>query len=81
MMKTKNNDVGLMIQFILMFWIFVFSIVALFEKSFFIAMELIISLTLFVMAYNNQKTFKRKNLTAVYIICALFIIMSLFIKL
>ena len=79
-MKTKNNDVGLMVQFILIFLILVFSIISLFEKSFFWEMELIVSLTLLVMAYNNQKTFKRKNLTFVYMVCSLLILLSLFIK-
>ena len=76
----KNNDLGLMIQFILIFWIIVFSIITLIEQTFFNGMEILVSLTLLVMAYNNHKTFKRKHLTLVYIVVALLIIASLFIK-
>lgn len=80
MKMEKNNDLGLMIQFILIFWIIVFSIITLLEQAFFNGMEILISLTLLVMAYNNHKTFKRKYLTLVYILAAIIIILSLFIK-
>ena len=81
MKMEKNNDTGLMIQFILIFWVLVFSIITLIEQSFFMGMEILISLTLFVMAYNNHKVFKRKYLTLIYIVVALILLASLFIKL
>ena len=77
----KNNDLGLMIQFILIFWIVVFGIITLIEQSFFNGMELLVSCTLLVMAYNNHKTFKRKYLSLICIVTAIFIVLSLFIKL
>lgn len=77
----KNDDLGLMIQFILIFWIVVFGIITFIEKSFFNGMEILVSLTLIVMAYNNHKTFKKKYLTIIYIITAIVVASSIFIKL
>lgn len=77
----KNNDLGLMIQFILIFWIAVFGIITLIEQSFFNGMEILVSFTLLVMAYNNHKTFKRKYLSFIYVAVAILIFLSLFIKL
>ena len=76
----NKNDLGLMIQFILIFWVIIFSIITMIEQAFFNGMEILLSATLLTMAYNNQKMFKKKYLTVVYILVALLILLSLVVK-
>ena len=72
----KDKKIGLFIQFVLCICTIIFFIVSLFEKSFFVLVELLIALTLFAMAYNNAKIYKRKYFTVIYIIFASLIIIS-----
>ena len=60
--------VSLLAQTICVVGILAISILAIFEHSFTIPIEVLVGITLFFMAYNNYKLFKRKNLTIVYII-------------
>lgn len=72
----KNKNLGLLIQLVLVICSIIFFIISLFEKTFLYLAEILVALTLFVMAYNNQKTYKRKYFTIIYIIFACFIIIS-----
>ncbi len=72
----KDKKIGLFVQFVLCICTIIFFIVSLFEKSFFILVEVLIALTLFAMAYNNSKIYKRKYFTIVYIIFGSFILIS-----
>ena len=60
--------VSLLAQTICVVGVLAISILAIFEHSFTIPIEVLVGITLLFMAYNNYKLFKRKNLTIVYII-------------
>lgn len=44
------------------------TILAIFEHSFTVPIEVLIGITLLIMAFNNFKVFKRKGLTLVYLV-------------
>ena len=44
------------------------SILAIFENSFTVPIEVLVGITLLIMAYNNSKLFKRKGLTRIYVV-------------
>ena len=60
--------VSLLAQAVCVIGILAISILAIFEHSFTIPVEVLVGITLLIMAYNNIKLFKRKGLTAVYIV-------------
>lgn len=63
--------VSLLAQAICVIGILSISILAIFEHSFTIPIEVLVGITLLIMAYNNKKLFKRQGLTMVYIIFGL----------
>ncbi len=60
--------VSLLAQAVCVVGVLFISILAIFENSFTIPIEVLVGITLLLMAYNNIKLFKRKGLTIVYII-------------
>ena len=44
------------------------TILAIFEHSFTVPIEVLIGITLLIMAFNNFKVFKRKGLTLIYVV-------------
>ena len=60
--------VSLLAQAICVVGILALSVLAIFENSFTIPIEVLVGITLLVIAYNNVILFKRKGLTAIYII-------------
>ena len=60
--------VSLLAQAVCVVGVMALSVLAIFENSFTIPIEVLVGITLLVMAYNNIKFFKRKGLTIVYII-------------
>jgi hypothetical protein len=60
--------VSLLAQAICVVGILALSVLAIFENSFTIPIEVLVGITLLVMAYNNVILFKRKGLTIIYII-------------
>ena len=60
--------VSLLAQAVCVVGILFFTILALFEHSFTVPIEVLVGVTLLIMAFNNYNVFKRKGLTAVYII-------------
>lgn len=60
--------VSLLAQAMCVVGILAISVLAIFENSFTIPVEVLVGITLLIMAYNNIKLFKRKGLTIVYII-------------
>lgn len=74
----KNNSVGLVIQTVLSVFIVAFAILYFFEPNVLIITESLTALFMFVMAYNNHVTFKRKNwYTIAYIVIGIIIIGSI----
>lgn len=74
MKNKKSNDVGLLIQVILLFFVLVFAIIAFFHSVFLVIAEILLALLLFVTAYNNHKVFKRKGITYVYLITGVIVL-------
>ena len=78
--RVVINEIGLFIQAVLIFCIIAVAIVCLFEDSFVLLLESLLALALFTMAYNNQKTFKRKLFTIPYIIggllCLIYVVQT-----
>ena len=68
--------VSLLAQAVCVMGVLMISVLAIFENSFTVPVEVMVGITLLVMAYNNFKLFKRKSLTFFYI---LFGIISLII--
>lgn len=70
------NQAGMLVQFILIFFLIVFGIITIFHNEFKLACFLTAGLILLVMAYNNHRIYKRKKLTILYIIGALLSFLS-----
>ena len=60
--------VSLLAQAVCVIGILAISVLAIFENSFTIPIEVLVGITLLIMAYNNSKLFKRKGLTTIYIV-------------
>lgn len=60
--------VSLLAQAVCVIGILAISVLAIFENSFTIPIEVLVGITLLIMAYNNFKLFKRKGLTVIYIV-------------
>lgn len=74
-MESKiKNDVWLLIQVILLFFVLIFAIITFFQSIFLVVAEILLALLMFVTAYNNHKIFKRKGITYVYLITGLFML-------
>jgi len=72
-MKTKNiNELGLLIQAILLVTLLYSFILVLFMSEFKVLLNIIMGLTLFSMAYNNQVIYKKKYMTICYVIFGIF---------
>ncbi len=76
----KNKNIGLFIQFILTLCSAIMLFISIFEKSFLNIVYILLSFTLFTMAYNNVKVYKRKYLTIVYIIFGILILLSMLLE-
>lgn len=74
------NEIGLFIQSVLIICAIALGIITVFENHFAIVLEFILSLTMFTMAYNNRKVFKRSFFTIVYIVGGLFCLVPAFTK-
>lgn len=72
--SLNNNDAGLFIQVILMFFVLVFAIITYLQNLFLLVTEILLALLMFTMAYNNEKTFKRKGMTYVYLITGIVVL-------
>lgn len=60
--------VSLLAQAVCVIGILAISVLAIFENSFTIPIEVLVGITLLIMSYNNDKLFKRKGLTSIYIV-------------
>lgn len=71
------RNIGMWIQAILVSLVVIFLII-----NFFIPVELIISillfLTLLIMSFNNYKVYKRKGFTILYLIFAILVLIGIF---
>ena len=60
--------ISLLAQAVCVVGILFISILAIFEHSFTVPIEVLVGITLLIMAYNNEKVFIRRGLTVVYLI-------------
>lgn len=74
--KKESTNVFLIAQLILSMFAIIFLIISIFEPSFYYAVEIVVSLTLIVMAYNNKTLYKRKYMTIVYGLFGIFLFVS-----
>lgn len=63
--------VGLLAQVTCVVGVLAISVLAIFEHSFSVPVEVLVGVTLFITAFNNYKLFKRKGMTFVYVIIGL----------
>ncbi len=72
----NKNKITLALQLILLIIGIVLLITSIFKNFLLPYSEIAIGLTLLVMAYNNDKIFKRKGFTILYIIFGLLVILN-----
>ena len=60
--------ISLLAQAVCVVGVLAISVLAIFENSFTVPIEVLVGITLLIMAYNNVKMFKRKGITIVYIV-------------
>jgi hypothetical protein len=63
--------VSLLAQAVCVIGILAIAVLAIFEHSFTVPVEVLVGITLFIMAFNNYKLFKRKGMTIVYVVIGL----------
>ena len=78
-MKKQINNIGILIQMILGVIIVLVMIISIFTGLFYTELQILIVPELLVMAYNNQKIYKRKYMSIIYIVLALYILISLIV--
>lgn len=77
----KHNEwqnVGLLAQLIFSMAVLFFGGVCIFHGDFLIPVEKLLALTILTMAYNNHFTYKRKGMTAIYLVMGLAIMFIAF---
>lgn len=65
------NQIGLLAQSIFVLFTLVFGIATIFESEFKVIFELLLGISLAVMAYNNLKIYKRTMFTIPYVLGAI----------
>lgn len=87
-MKTKvidikeysSDEVGLLVQAVLVELLIIFSIISIMSDAFMPAFYAIISMTMFTMAYNNKKIYKKKYMTSIYVIVGLYVAITTLVE-
>ena len=78
--EYSSKEVSLLTQAVLTEILIIFAIFTAMSKKFFPAFYAIVSLIMFNMAYNNNKFYKKKNMTAIYIILGLFVAITTIVE-
>lgn len=78
--EYSSKEVGLLVQVVLMELLLIFGIINIISDVFMPAFYAIIVMIMFTMAYNNQKFYKKKYMTGVYIIVGLFVLISTLVE-
>ena len=74
--EYSSKEVGLFTQAILTELLIIFAIITVISKEFLPAFYAIIVIIMFNMAYNNQKFYKKKYMTGIYVIVGLFVLVT-----
>lgn len=83
--KMKNKleintieQITMLLQISLAIFLVSFGVASLFAAELFIICQVLIGLLMFIIAYNNQKIYKRKYMTPIYLGLGIIIIASAF---
>lgn len=71
------NQVTMLLQIILGIFALSFGIMGMFERELFFVAEVLVGILMFVLAYNNQKVYKRRFMTVVYNVLGIIILASI----
>ena len=74
------DEVGLLAQIVLIELLIIFAVINLITSVFMPAFYAILAMLMFVMAYNNNKIYKRKYMTRVYIIVGIFVAITTLVE-
>lgn len=80
-MKTRVDNIWMFIQVVLGAAIIIMMLISIFTNVLYIPLQILIIPELCVMAYNNQKIYKKKFMTFLYLILAFYILATLIIGL
>ena len=78
--EYSSNEVGLLVQVVLIELLIIFSVINLITNVFIPAFYAILAMVMFTMAYNNEKIYKKKYMTRVYVIVGLFVAITTFVE-
>lgn len=70
------HQITMLLQVALAIFLVSFAVASFFCKELYLICQIIIGLLMFVIAYNNQKIYKRKYMTAIYLGLGIVIIAS-----
>ena len=79
-MKKRVDNIGMFIQLVLGVAIIIMMLISIFTDVLYTPLQILIVPELCIMAYNNQKVYKRKYMTFIYLAIALYILVSLIIS-
>ena len=79
-MRKRVDNIGMFIQLVLGVAIIIMMIISIFTNVLYTPLQILIIPELCIMAYNNQKIYKRKYMTFIYLAIALYILVSLIIS-
>ena len=74
--EYSSDEVGLLVQVVLIELLIIFAVINTLTDVFMPAFYAILAMLMFTMAYNNNKIYKRKYMTSVYLITGNFITMT-----
>lgn len=79
-MRKRVDNIGMFIQLVLGVAIIIMMLISIFTDVLYTPLQILIVPELCIMAYNNQKVYKRKYMTFIYLAIALYILVSLIIS-
>ena len=78
--EYKSDQVGLLVQVVLTELVLIFGIIIMISDDFLPAFYAIMSMTMFTMAYNNNKFYKKRYMTSIYTIIGLFVAITTIVE-
>lgn len=78
--EYSSKEVGLLVQVVLIELLIIFAVINLITNVFMPAFYAILSMIMFTMAYNNEKIYKKKYMTSVYVIVGLFVAITTLVE-
>ncbi len=79
-MKKEIKNIGLLLQLIISVSVVIIGIISIFVSEFILGLQILLFLTMLIMSYNNEKIFKRKYLTIIYLIFSVVLLISVIME-